>query len=148
MFRARAQAGSKIFVGVDITDVEQLAARLAGQPALAEEIFSARELAYVAGRKRRAEHLAARFAAKEAVFKALGAGMRWRDVEVVNSASGKPRLHLSGVAAAAAARHRIGDMDISLSHNGGMAIAFVVLTAADADSTELDTAAAAEEVTA
>ncbi|MEU4417028.1 holo-ACP synthase [Nocardia salmonicida] len=133
-------------VGVDITDVRQLAERLARQPDLAEVIFSPRELAYATGRNRRVEHLAARFAAKEAVFKALGAGQRWREVEIVNSVSGKPRLHLSGDAAASAVRRRICDMDISLSHSGGLAIAFVVFTAVD-DRNELDTAAA-EEVTA
>ncbi|OLF15038.1 holo-ACP synthase [Actinophytocola xanthii] len=121
-------------VGVDLTGVGRVESLLAGQPGIEDEVFTPRELAYARHRRRPAEHLAARFAAKEAVFKAfgtgLGAGMRWRDVEVVNGASGRPRLHLHGAAAALAESRGVERMTISLSHSDGIAIAFVALTAA------------------
>ncbi|MBF6498641.1 holo-ACP synthase [Nocardia cyriacigeorgica] len=127
-----AHGDATIFVGVDIAGVDQVAARMSGRPGLAELVFTERELGYAGGRGRRAEHLAARFAAKEAVFKALGGALPWRDVEVVNGASGRPRLRLHGAARAAAERKGIRDMEISLSHTDGVAIAFVVLTTASA----------------
>ncbi|WP_306364886.1 holo-ACP synthase [Nocardia sp. CC227C] len=126
---------SRVSVGVDIAAVERVRTLLSDQPALAVEIFTERELAYAHGRRRRAEHLAARFAAKEAVVKAFGAGMPWRDIEVVNSTSGRPRLRLSGVAATAAAARGVEAMDVSLSHSGGFAIAVVVFTISEEEST-------------
>ena len=79
---------------------------------------------------RRAERFAARFAAKEAAFKALGTGWRsgiaWRDVGVVREPSGQPRLVISGRCAEIARELRIQDWRVSLSHAGGYAIASVI----------------------
>lgn len=138
-------ARSRIFVGVDVASVGQLSALMAEQPTIAAEIFTERELAYASGRVRRDEHLAARFAAKEAVFKALGKGVAWRDVEVVNGVSGRPRLRLRGAADAAAVAKGIDGMDISLSHSGGVAIAFVVLTTTEMGAVEFDDVLIGEE---
>jgi len=80
---------------------------------------------------RRVESLAARFAAKEAVAKALGTGIwrngvMWTDIEVLKEASGAPVLHLHGAAAAIAAAKGLNEWSISLSHDRSRAIAFVV----------------------
>lgn len=130
--------GRRVMIGVDLAGVGRLEALLSEQPGVATEVFTARELAYAHRRRRPFDHLAARFAAKEAVFKAfgtgLGAGMRWRDVEVVNGASGRPRLQLHGAAEALAASRGVERMEVSLSHSDGMAIAFVAFTAAEEKS--------------
>ncbi|MER5740972.1 holo-ACP synthase [Streptomyces sp. NPDC002262] len=121
-------------VGTDLVDVERLRRLLVGGPEVAARIFTDRELAYCAARPRRSEeHLAARFAAKEAVMKALGtgaAGMDWTDVEVVNDRSGRPRLNLRGRAALAAGNRRVRRTDVSLSHTAELAVAHVVLVCA------------------
>ncbi len=123
--------GSRVLVGTDLVAVDRLASMLTAQPGLAGEVFTERELSYCGRRRRRHEHLAARLAAKEAVFKALGTGLArgacWRDVEVVNAASGRPRLSLAGAAQSTADRAGVRSMEISLSHTADLAIAFAVL---------------------
>src|SRR5262249_30494931 len=84
-----------------VVAVERLSRLLSRQPGLRQRVFTERELSYCDSRPRRcAEHLAARFAAKEAVVKALGTGigtrMRWTDVEVVNALGGRPVVRLYG----------------------------------------------------
>jgi holo-[acyl-carrier protein] synthase len=79
-----------------------------------------------------AERLAARFAAKEAALKALRAGdaaIPWTAVEVARDADGAPRLQLSGAAAAIADRDGVGELAVSLAHDGGLATAVVVAEA-------------------
>jgi holo-[acyl-carrier protein] synthase len=124
-------------VGTDIVAVQRLAVLLSEQPALSRRVFTARELSYCEGRRRAAEHLAVRFAAKEAVLKALGAGlgarMRWTDVEVVNGLSGRPEVRLYGEAAITARRRRMHQIDISLSHTAGLAIACVAVVCRGGD---------------
>jgi holo-[acyl-carrier protein] synthase len=119
--------GIAVRVGTDVVDVARLTALLRGQPGLAAEVFTPGELAYSGEGRRREEHLAARFAAKEAVLKALGTGlgpgMRWTDVEVVNDRSGAPRVRLHGAVAAAARRRRLASVEVSLSHTAGLALA-------------------------
>jgi len=92
-----------------------------------ETLFTARELEYCRGKRRCYEHMAARFAAKEAVLKAFGTGisqrMRWTDVEVVNERNGRPKVHLAGAVASFAERHGLADLDVSLSHTEGVAVA-------------------------
>jgi holo-[acyl-carrier protein] synthase len=109
-------------VGVDVVGVERFAASLARTPALAERLFTALE------RSRAMESLAARFAAKEAVAKALGApgGLAWHDVEVVSEESGRPRLDVRGTVAAAAAELGIRTWHLTLTHDAGVAVAMVV----------------------
>lgn len=130
-------AGSHVLIGADLVSVDRVASVLAAQPDLARQVFTGRELRYAAARRRGNEHLAARFAAKEAVFKALGTGlsrgMRWCDVEVVNAANGKPRLLLAGGADLAAKRAGVWSAQISLSHAAGFALAFAALECAAED---------------
>jgi holo-[acyl-carrier protein] synthase len=125
------QALPRVLVGTDIVLVERLTRLLAEQPALAGRVFTARELSYCAGKRRGGEHLAARFAAKEAVLKALGTGlgtrMQWTDVEVVNQRSGRPRVRLHGEVDAVARQRRMRRIDISLSHVPGLALANAAL---------------------
>ena len=83
------------------------------------------------GRARPAEELAARFAAKEAAFKALGPvwrdGVTWKDFEVVNDERGRPHLYFHGVAREWAERHGVRVGGISLTHEAGLAMAEVIL---------------------
>ncbi len=124
-------ATPRVLIGTDLVSVDRLAAMLTDRPDMADEVFTERELSYCEGRRRRHEHLAARFAAKEATLKALGTGLArgvgWRDVEVVNATSGRPRLHLTGKAREAADHMGVRSMEVTLSHSGDLAIAFTVL---------------------
>lgn len=102
-----------------------------GNQRLLERLFSQREQDYCRPKKQAAACYAARFAAKEAFLKALGCGLRhgisWIEIEVVNDPLGKPELCLTG-----AARERLTDQGgnrthLSLSHDGGQAVAIVIL---------------------
>jgi holo-[acyl-carrier protein] synthase len=92
--------------------------------------FTERERAYCDACRDRAARYAARFAAKEATVKALGAppGIRWTDIEVVRD-GGAPRIVLSGVAQEACALRSVGRIHLSLTHDAGIAAAGVVLEA-------------------
>ena len=109
-------------VGVDIVDVARFVASLQRTPGLLDRLFVANE------RDLPDESLAARFAAKEAVAKALGAPreLQWHDVEVTSGATGEPQLVVSGSVEAAAAQLGARRWHLSLSHDGGHAIAMVV----------------------
>lgn len=110
-------------VGIDVVQVARLDRALTRTPRLRERLFTEREQALP-----RVESLAARFAAKEAVAKALGApgGLRWRDAEVVQDDGGRPRLLLHGGVAEEAAAQGITAWHLSLSHDGDVATAVVV----------------------
>jgi holo-[acyl-carrier protein] synthase len=115
-----------IRTGVDIVEVARLDRALTTWPRLTDRLFTAGERAYAGGRKNPAQHLAARVAAKEAAFKAIGEGwpsLSWTDIEVVREGK-RPRLVFSGRAA-----EMVGDSSaaLSLSHDGGFAVAHVVL---------------------
>jgi len=102
-------------------------------PAARARIFTAEESATCeATPARRDERYAARFAAKEAVLKALGTGlshgMRWHDVEVVQDASGAPGVCLHGQAKIVAEKKGGAHVLLSLSHDGGFAIAMAALS--------------------
>ena len=115
-------------IGVDIVDVRRFVAVMGRTPRLQERLFTARERVRHDGTPLDATSLAARFAAKEAVAKALGVpgGMDWHDCEVVVAASGQPALELRWTVAAAAADIGAHAWSLSLSHDGGLAIAYVV----------------------
>ena len=115
-------------VGIDLLEIDRLERALERRPRLAERLFTDAEREYAAARVRPAQHLAARFCAKEAVAKALGLpGWSFRDVEVVPTASA-PQALLSGAAAAAAGRQRVA-VSISLTHTGSTAGAVAAATA-------------------
>lgn len=106
-------------VGIDLLEIERLERALERHPRLAQRIFTDDELAYANGRARPGQHLAARFAAKEAVVKALGlAGLELREIEV--EAGEPPTVKLSGRAAEAACGRRV---HVSLTHSRDSAAA-------------------------
>jgi holo-[acyl-carrier protein] synthase len=109
-------------VGVDVVEVARLGRSLERTPALMDRLFTPDEQAVD-----KLESLAARFAAKEAVAKVLGApGLAWVEAEVVRLENGAPTLVLHGDALTHAASMGITRWHVSLSHDGGFATAFVV----------------------
>jgi len=110
-------------VGIDVCDLGRFAASLDRTPGLRERLFTPAEAT------RPPASLAARFAAKEALAKALGApgGLAWHDAEVVSEDSGRPRLELRGTVSARAAELGVAHVHVSLSHDAGIASAVVVL---------------------
>jgi holo-[acyl-carrier protein] synthase len=110
-------------VGIDLLEIDRLERALERRPRLAERIFTVAEREYAAARARPGRHLAARFAAKEAVVKALGmsGGFGLREIEVV--AGEPPTVRLSGGAAAVAAGRRV---QISLTHSRDNAAAVAI----------------------
>lgn len=117
-------------IGIDIVDVARLAAALERTPRLADRLFAAAE------RGLPVHSLAARFAAKEALAKALGApaGLRWTDAEVMRAGSGRPVLRTRGTVAAAASRLGVERWHVSLSHDAGAAVAMVMAEGATVTS--------------
>jgi holo-[acyl-carrier protein] synthase len=110
-------------VGIDVVDLSRFEDSLRRTPGLAERLFTAAEAGLPVA------SLAARFAAKEALAKALGApaNMAWHDAEVVSEESGRPLFTLRGTVAARAAELGAVDVHLSLSHDAGIASAMVVL---------------------
>ena len=110
-------------VGIDLLEIERLERALERHPRLAGRLFTEAELAYASERARPGRHLAARFAAKEAVIKALGLRrFGVRDIEIV--AGEPPRVELSGSAAQAAAGREV---EVSLTHSREAAAAVAVV---------------------
>lgn len=101
---------------------------LARRPGLADRLFCAAEQRNAADSPRNPASLAARFAAKEALAKALGAppGLAWLDAEVVTGSDGSPTIEVRGTVAARAAELGVSSIRLSMSHDGGLATAFVV----------------------
>jgi holo-[acyl-carrier protein] synthase len=108
-------------VGIDLIEIERVERALERRPRLANRLFTPAELAYARERARPGRHLAARFAAKEAVIKALGQGVPPRQIEVVSDEP--PTLRLHGQAAEAAGGAEIA---ISLTHSRDSAAAVAV----------------------
>lgn len=112
-------------VGVDLVDVARVRAALARfEGRLTGRILRPAECDYCLSRPDPAPHVAARFAAKEAVIKCLGGAVAFRDIEVVRALSGSPSITLHGKAAARADGRRVL---ISLSHLDHLAAAFAIL---------------------
>ena len=109
-------------VGVDVVEIARIDAALRRTPGLAQRLFAQSE------RDLPVASLAARFAAKEATAKALGAppGLAWTDVEVQRDASGRPWLAVGGTVADAARARGVTRWHLSLSHDGGVCVAMVV----------------------
>ena len=115
-------------VGVDIIEVVRIRAaveRPATGVRFRARVFTPQERAYCERRRNAAESFAARFAAKEAVMKALGRLLPWCDIEVVRT-DGPPSVRLRGRAAARAEALGIRRISLSLSHTAELAIAYVI----------------------
>lgn len=118
--------------GIDIVDISRFERFVReNNELLFNRLFTLRESAYCANKRRSAQHYAIRFAAKEAFLKALGTGLRdglaWRDMEVVNDPFGKPELHLTGRAEEIFRQRELTRIFLSLSHDGNFAVASVIL---------------------
>jgi len=116
-------------LGVDIVEIDRMMLALTRSPHIKERLFSVEECVYCDKRSRPEVHYALRFAAKEAVLKALGtgfSGMRFTDVEVVRETNGRPVPVLSGRAAEVAAELGVIEMHLSLSFTRNTAVASAV----------------------
>jgi|SRR5205809_242808 len=116
-------------IGIDAVEVERFRAVLARRPSVARRLFTDGERDSLARRRDPVPGLAARFAAKEAVMKALGVGLgafAFHEVEVVRARSGAPSLVLRGAAAALAGERGVTGWRVSLTHTGTMAEAVAV----------------------
>lgn len=123
-------------VGLDIVEIERVRAAVARRgERLLKRLFTPEELAYclAAAEPERGRRLAARYAAKEAVRKAIGAGQRraaWLDIEITRARSGQPGVRLSGRLAATARRRGIGRILVTLTHARDYAAAQAIAMAA------------------
>lgn len=120
--------------GVDLTSISRIREILAKEGSAFEaRVFSSGEIAYCRKKKDPAPHFAARFAAKEAYGKALGLGLgpsgNFAEIEVTHNAAGMPLLNLEGKAKEIFAAHGGQEIFLSLSHEGDMAIASVIVIA-------------------
>lgn len=123
-------------LGTDIVPVARIAALMAGRGAVfLERWFTAREISYCTAKAVPSRHFAARFAAKEAVLKALPVAwdgpLPWRSIEITSDRHGAPSVSLSGALGQAAARAGAGEIRVSLSHCGEYATAVATVAAAD-----------------
>ncbi len=122
--RLLAGWGAEVIVGVgiDVCDVGRFAAAMERAPGLRRRLFTEHEA------ERAVASLAARFAAKEALAKALGApaGLSWLDAEIRTDPDGRPSFVITGTVAAKAAELAIGRIHVSLSHDAGIASAVVI----------------------
>ena len=114
-----------IGVGIDVCDVERFAQSVTRRPGLVQRLFTPAEA------ERHVASQAARFAAKEALAKALGApaGLSWHDAEVVTDDHGRPAFKIIGTVAARAAELGVATIHLSLSHDAGIASAVVICEA-------------------
>jgi holo-[acyl-carrier protein] synthase len=124
-------------IGIDLVDIPRFAGVAARHdPGFIESLFAAPEIAWCAARRHRDRHLAARFAAREAVLKALGTGlvgpMSWRDIEVSpGDGPGTARMVLRGSVGAEAERQGVRRVHLSLTMTREIAAAIVVLEGAE-----------------
>ena len=117
-----------VAVGIDVVLVDRFTRALDRTPLLVDRLFTPSERVTRSGNPRSPESLAARFAAKEAVAKALGApaGLHWHDCEIVTDPDGRPWLTVGGTVAAVSVDRGIRRWHLSLSHDGGIASAMVL----------------------
>ncbi len=115
-------------IGVDVAGIDRFAAALERTPALEKRLFRPEETTLPDGSRRNGSSLAARFAAKEALAKALGAppGLLWTDALITTGEHGRPGITVTGTVAARADALGVRHWHLSLSHDAGIATAFVV----------------------
>jgi holo-[acyl-carrier protein] synthase len=123
-------------IGVDIVDVGRVKDLLDRyRDRFVRRVFTDVEAGYAKESVREAERLAGRFAVKEAVLKAFGTGksqgILWRDVETIRGARGKPEVKLYGNAHSYMKKLKAGRIHVSITHDGGKAVAFVIIETED-----------------
>lgn len=120
-----------IGIGTDIIECERINRMIQRhEDHFIKRVYTEREIRYCSDRKNLDQHFAGRWAAKEAVLKALGtgwiAGIAWTDVEVINELGGKPTIELHGGATEIAKEKGIREIQISITHCKSHAVAFAV----------------------
>jgi holo-[acyl-carrier protein] synthase len=126
---AFAPLGPVLGLGIDLCEIERLRRAMTRTPGMRNRIFTVDEQAYCERKRDPAERYAARFAAKEAVMKAMGIGLSGcavRDIEVVRADSGAPSVLLHASAARVAAERGVAGWLLSLTHTGGFAQAAAI----------------------
>jgi holo-[acyl-carrier protein] synthase len=118
-------------IGIDVVEIARIRRLMERwRERFLQRVFTESELAYALGRQDPAQHLAARFAAKEATLKALGTGLsmgvRWREMEVRRARGEPPRLSLSGRTAELGEARGVQRLHVSLTHDAGLAMAEVL----------------------
>lgn len=120
-----------IGIGTDLFEVERMKSRIEKQPSFIDGIFTTNEINYCNQFKNKAQRFAARYAAKEALLKALGTGWRYgitfKDINIVNDDLGKPSIELSGIAKNIADKLKVTSIHLSMSHTNSLANAYVIL---------------------
>ena len=118
-------------LGIDIIEVRRIAEKIEKDNGFRELVFSANEIAYCESKTHKHEHYAARFAAKEAFFKALGTGWlngtAFNEVEIINNEQGKPEITLLGLTNSTINALGNFSMTVSLTHIKSTASAVVIL---------------------
>jgi len=118
-------------VGIDEVEVARVEKKLSDTPGLKERLFTEGEIKYCESKRHPSQNYAARFAAKEAFFKAVGTGWRngfaWTDIEIVNDEIGKPACRLHGRVKQFAEENQITGVHVSLTHLRDIAGAIVML---------------------
>jgi holo-[acyl-carrier protein] synthase len=118
-------------IGIDMIETERVAASINKKKGFRELVFSKKEIAYCEKKTNKFEHYAARFAAKEALFKALGTGWgkgtAFNEIEITNNKAGKPGISFLGQTANTITGMKLGKISVSLSHIKTMASAIVII---------------------
>jgi holo-[acyl-carrier protein] synthase len=118
-------------VGIDMIEVERVAGKIGREKGFRELVFTIKEIAYCEAKTNKYEHYAARFAAKEAFFKAIGSGWTYgtafNEIEITNDENGKPALVLLGETAKLMTAKQVGTISVSLSHLKTIASAIVII---------------------
>ena len=118
-------------LGVDLCEIARMERALQRHPTMRQRVFTPEEIAYCDSKARPAESYAGRFAAREAVIKALGGyrGKRWQDISVTRAPSGAPAIQLAGNAKARADALGISNVLVTFTHERTNAVAFAVAVA-------------------
>jgi holo-[acyl-carrier protein] synthase len=126
--RATLWAVEILGLGVDLCEIARMELALGRHPTMRERVFTAEEIAYCDGKARPAESYAGRFAAREAVIKALGGyrGKRWQDISVTRAPSGAPAIRLGGNAKLRADMLGVDRVLVTFTHERTNAVAFAV----------------------
>lgn len=109
-------------IGIDIIEVHRIKKLVEKNPRFLERIFTTQEISYCMEKRNKHQHIAARFAAKEAFFKAIGRRINWKDIELTNLSSGKPHLEIKSKE-----NFSFEEAHVSISHLTEYAVATVIL---------------------
>lgn len=118
-------------IGVDIIDIPRIKKVIGSDGKFVEKVFTENEIRYCQAKFRKEMHYAARFAAKEAFFKAMGTGwrngMKWTEISVENDELGKPGISLCGKTLENFNKNNMSHISLSISHTNEYAVAFVII---------------------